>query len=404
MAIDNNINTTWSSIYYSYDNRFANEWIKIDTGGLRGLKRVTVTPRQPQEYCYNGDFYLEVSPDGTNWVKPDYDFREYRLRTTYNKYVFDFKDTIYARYVRLTSNSLYLDQNYSCYFQIGEIDIEQITLSATASSTLNSDWAVTNILDDVVSRCWSSQYSASENSTEWVYIDTGTPRQISGVRVKPRPGGLCFPKDFKFQYSTNGTSWTDVSGQSYTNYPDPGSNEQSFVFGSAVNARYIRLYATKLRADQYGNYYCQIADFVADMEIKRIATASSNLSGWEPVKVTDAIAGTYWSSQYRSSENNTEWIYADLGSSQKVSGLRVAPRPQGCFPKDFKIQYSADASTWTDVVGQSYVNYYNPGSTIQKFVFSDLVSARYIRIYATKLRPDDGGNHYFQLGEMFVDP
>lgn len=398
-VIDGNVNTAWSSQYYSFDNRHASEWVKVDTGGNRGIKRITVTPTQPKETCYNGKFYIEVSQDGSNWVKPDVDFREYRIRSTYNKYVYDFAYPIYARYVRLTSTELYFDEYYGCYFQFAEIDIEEIPYGVSASSNL-SGWEPAKVADNHSSTNWSSNYHSTENNTEWVYIDTGVTQNITGVRLKPR--GYCFPKDFKLQYSTNGSSWTDIPGQSYTNYSDPGTTMQPFIFSSGVNARYIRLYATKLRADQYGYYYCQLADFLFNTETKRTATASTSISGWSASKVTDCIGDTCWSSNSHSSASSTEWIYVDIGSQKKVSGLRVYPRTY-CFPEDFKIQYSNNASSWTDVAGQTYTGYYDPEGSTQRFVFTSLVDARYIRIYATKLRKDQYDNYYFQLGEIFVD-
>ena len=67
--------------------------------------------------------------------------------------------------------------------------------------------------------------------------------------------------DFSFKVSTDATTWTDVKGQSFTEFPNPGSSKVTFTFESAVAARYVCLYVTKLAADENGNHYLQMAEF-----------------------------------------------------------------------------------------------------------------------------------------------
>lgn len=139
--------------------------------------------------------------------------------------------------------------------------------NATASSYVNSTWVPANAIDGNNSTGWSSASTGGESGTaQWIYFDMGTNYNVKRVRLVPRTNGgtYCFPVDFKFQYSTNASTWTDVPGQSYTNYPDPVGVSQSFVFSSTVSARYMRLYATKFRMDDYSTYYVQIAEFYAD--------------------------------------------------------------------------------------------------------------------------------------------
>jgi len=60
--------------------------------------------------------------------------------------------------------------------------------------------------------------------------------------------------------SSNGTLWTDISGQSYTNFTNPESTEQMFTLGVAVNPHYIRVYVTKIGKDSYNNNCMQLAE------------------------------------------------------------------------------------------------------------------------------------------------
>lgn len=400
-AIDADVNTTWSSNGYTTENN--TEWVKVDTGGNRMVKRVTLTPRQPNELSYPSIFTIQVSTDNTTWFNADYDIRQYRVEN-YTKFVYNFNEPLYGRYVRVHATKLGHDDNqpWSYIMQLGDVKIEEIPYGAISSSAL-SGWETYKVLDGNGTTVWSSNGYATSNNTEWIYINTGAVNKIDGVRLTPRANGYGFPVDFKFQSSNDASTWTDISGASYTNYANPGSTVQTFKFNSTVSAQYIRLYATKLGLDNGTTYYLQLADFKVDMLAKRTTTASSSISGWDVSKAADNQPNTYWSSNGYSSANNTEWVYADMGSQQNWSGLRIRPRPDYCFPVNFKIQYSNDASTWTDVTGQDYVDYYSPGNTTQVFPFSSLVSARYLRVYATKLRADAFGNYYMQLDEIIVD-
>jgi len=130
-------------------------------------------------------------------------------------------------------------------------------VNSVADSQL-TNWEAVKVLDNDSGTCWSSSQAQSANETRWIYVDLGSSKDIQGVKINPRVLGYCFPVDFKFQYSTDTNTWTDVTGQSYTSYTRP-TTPQTFTFSTTVNARYLRLYATKLSTDG-GNYYCQIAD------------------------------------------------------------------------------------------------------------------------------------------------
>ncbi|MFC5403308.1 discoidin domain-containing protein [Cohnella soli] len=401
-AVDADVNTTWSSIGHT-DSK-STEWITVDTGGNRMVKRVTLTPRQPNEFSFPGKFIIQVSTDNSTWIDADYDIRQYRIESP-TQMVYDFNEPLNGRYVRIYATELGHDENQPWIYrlQLGDVKIEDIPYSVSQSS-MTSGWEGYKVLDDNPDTAWSSIGHASAASTEWVAIDTGAVNSFDAIKVTPRAlNGYGFPVDFKFQSSNNGTTWTDITGAAYTAYPNPGTATQTFKFDSTVNARYIRIYATKLSADQYGNYYMQIADVKPDMTPKRTASVSSSIAGWEAAKVADGQNNTYWSSNAHGSASSTEWVSIDMGSVQNWSGLRVRPRPDYCFPVNFKLQSSTDGVNWTDISGHTYVDYYNPGSTTQVFPFSGLVSARYFRLYATKLSADQFGNYYIQLGEMVAD-
>ncbi|HEY0828407.1 MAG TPA: discoidin domain-containing protein, partial [Bacilli bacterium] len=291
-AIDADINTNWSSIGHTSET--STEWINVDTGGNRMVKRVTLTPRQPQELSYPGTFNIQVSLDNSTWTNAE--VQRSRLESP-ARYVYSFNEPLYGRYVRIHATSLGHDeqQPWNYIMQLGDIKLEEIPYSALASSSLVG-WETYKVLDSNSASVYSSTSHGSSAGTEWIQVNTGAVNKITGIRLTPRSGGYCFPVDFKFQSSNDGTNWTDISGASYSNYTNPGSATQTFKFNSAVSSQYIRLYVTKLGIDDFGIYYLQIADFKVDLLAKRVSTASSSSSGWEASKAVDNQTGTYWSS------------------------------------------------------------------------------------------------------------
>ncbi len=399
--IDASENTTWSSVGHSTNAN--TEWATIDTGENRMVQRVTLTARQPAEFGYPGKFKIQVSVDNTYWQDAVYDVRQYRLESPARN-VYEFNEPLYGRYVRVLASELGHDENQprNFYMQLADIKIEEIPYEAVASSSL-SGWNASSILDNNSETSWSSDAHSTAAHTEWIALYTGAPIQVSSVQITPRKNGLGFPKDFKFQTSQNGMNWIDIPGSSYTEYPNPGSYAQHFKFSNTVEAQYIRMIATKLGADEFNNYYMQISDMKADTLVSRAPFASSFLPGWEVEKAADSQLDTYWSSMFHTSSAHTEWLAVDMGSQRNWSGIRLTPRPQYGFPVDFTLQSSNDGLNWVNIPGQTYKSYYNPGSTTQLFSFSETVSARYFRVHATKLSPDESGNYYLQLGEVIVD-
>ncbi|MDI4648154.1 discoidin domain-containing protein [Cohnella hashimotonis] len=400
-AIDADPNTTWSSAGHS--SNASTEWVTVDTGASRMIQRVTLTPRQPNELSYPSKFNIQVSTDNATWVNADYDIRQYRIESPARN-VYDFNEPLYGRYVRVYATELGHDENQPWGFQLqlGDVKIEEIPYGTSQSSAI-AGWEGAKVLDGNQTTVWSSNAHSAAASAEWLAIDLGAARPIGAVKVTPRLSGVAFPVDFKFQSSVDGTTWTDIAGASYIGYANPGSAAQTFKFGSGVTARYVRMYATKLGADDYGNYYMQIADMRPDTLPPRTSASSSSIAGWETAKIADGQNDTYWSSAGHTAAAATEWASIDTGSVQSWSGLRIRPRPDAGFPVNFKLQSSVDGTNWTDIVGHDYMDYYNPKSTTQVFPFSSLVSARYFRMYATKLSADSFGNYYMQLAEIIAD-
>jgi subtilisin family serine protease len=121
------------------------------------------------------------------------------------------------------------------------------------------------------------------------------------------------------------------------------------------------------------------------------ATPNTTSFGWSSM----SVAGSF--------PDPNPWYQLDFGEAKLFSRVDLYPRNDTDagfgdnvglgFPEDFVIQTSTDAITWNTV--QTLSRYPKP-STVQRFYF-DPQNARYVRVWATKLR-----DPFFQLAEIEV--
>ncbi|MEK8131871.1 BNR-4 repeat-containing protein [Paenibacillus filicis] len=135
------------------------------------------------------------------------------------------------------------------------------------ASQSHGTFPVSRLIDGNVNTFWSTPTSKT-NVTQWVYLDLGQKLQVGQVRLAPRQeAGYGFPVDFMLEYSGDAVNWAQVPGQSYSGYPNPGKQLQTFTFTEPVPARYIRLTVTKLGKDNNLDYVLQLGEFWADYKL-----------------------------------------------------------------------------------------------------------------------------------------
>ncbi|MEI8040892.1 MAG: discoidin domain-containing protein [Verrucomicrobiota bacterium] len=137
----------------------------------------------------------------------------------------------------------------------------EVNLTVMASSAIPG-WPATNAIDGNPGTVWSSSgHGAVSDAVEWLMVDYGQVIPMTGVSITPRPGGGCWPADYRIEYSTDGFTWSTVPGMDFTDQTAPPGT-LSLAFGNSIIARGLRLYATRLSSDG-SNYYLQIAEFKA---------------------------------------------------------------------------------------------------------------------------------------------
>ncbi len=103
----------------------------------------------------------------------------------------------------------------------------------------------------------SNKYHSGKYFAEALAM-TAPSGSASGIKLTPREDLYCFPSKFVLQYSDDGINWTDI--RTYSDYAVTDSTEKVFEFGETIEAKYFRVYALELTADQFGSYALQIAE------------------------------------------------------------------------------------------------------------------------------------------------
>jgi hypothetical protein len=185
------------------------------------------------------------------------------------------------------SMSLLLLQNHLNAEEYRSDGASSKSLPRNSAYASTSNFPAGNAIDNKDS-FWSSSGHVTAGNTEWIYIDLGETVDVDRIRLTPRWKGLGFPKGFELQYSDDAISWITIPGHKYNNYTPPLGDafidsDQWFDIEGIIKARYIRLYATELGKDDYGNYYCQIAEFNAEppRPLSNSPFFSSNGEQWD---------------------------------------------------------------------------------------------------------------------------
>lgn len=164
----------------------------------------------------------------------------------------------------VASKAGYIHSIINKYFQ----DAHRI--SAWSSSD-NPSFPAGNGIDGSAATMYSSNAQPTKNTVTTYNIDlgnavgTGTYNKIDRIRIKPRSDSKGFPVSFSFESSNDAISWTQIPGQSYTNFPTPptGGADVVFAFSKYVKAEYIRINVTELGTDG-SNWVLQFTEFYAD--------------------------------------------------------------------------------------------------------------------------------------------
>jgi len=247
-----------------------------------------------------------------------------------------------------------------------------------ASSVESAATPASNAVDGNTGTRWSSQFS----DPQWIYVDLGQVDTISQVVLNWE---TAYGKQYQIQVSNDAQNWTTI----YTQANGAGGVETLTV---STSGRYVRMYGTQ-RGTGYGYSLWEFQVFgsvgaaptatptgtpapagcgTANLALNRPATASSlESSAYPAAAAVDGNTGTRWSSAF----SDPQWLQVDLGSVRSV--CKVVLNWEAAYGKQYQIQVSNDATTWTTIYNQTS----GAGGTETLNVSG---SGRYVRMYGTQ--------------------
>lgn len=168
--------------------------------------------------------------------------------------------------------------------------------------------------------------SATAEAVKWVQVDLGANVSLDTVRIRPQyhndPGaggwiaGYGFPLRFKVEVSSvaDFSTSTVIANQTSSDFANPGNTAVSFN-ASAVNARYVRVTATKLWQRGAGlNYVFTLAEIEA-------LSAASNIALGKSVSANDSYEGSGWSKDHLTDGNYQQQVPAILAENPAAAIL-----------------------------------------------------------------------------------
>jgi hypothetical protein len=226
--------------------------------------------------------------------------------------------------------------------------------TASASST-DFGWVASNAFNGTTAGDgWHSGANGFPATTEWLQYDfgAGNDKDIVEFHIAARTSFTTQnPKDFRLQYSDNGTDWTtSITVISCTTWA-ANSYAMAFSANSGFGAdgnphRYWRLFVS------VGANVTEIAEMeyrtsIGGSDVTGSGSASVNSSGGgtSAADAFDNDGVTRWQSPI----SGSCWLKYDFGAGNEKNVAEVAfvasARPSFA-PSHFQIQYSDDDATW----------------------------------------------------------
>ncbi len=217
-----------------------------------------------------------------------------------------------------------------------------VNVAPNATATATSEESVAMDAGAAIDGDLNTRWSSEQYDDESITVDLGESTYIDSVILRWE---AAYGLEYNIELSDDGVNFT--SAVSVTN-GDGGEDDLPV----AASGRYVRMQGID-RATGYG-YSLWEFEIYAEGETTppppvnlaegQTVVASSEDGIFYATSAVDGDGGTRWSSAF----TDDEWIYVDLGSTQTIS--QVVLNWEGAYGSHYKIQVSADASSWTDLI------------------------------------------------------
>ncbi|XP_033107775.1 uncharacterized protein LOC117109513 isoform X2 [Anneissia japonica] len=401
--------------------RDLNQWIQVDLGKIRQVSGVVTQGRNgysPGQWVES--YKVSYSIDATNWEpivgnagvpmefvgNSDTDTAVTRL----------FAAGVHARFIRI--HPLSWNGHISMRFEVLGCPVPCIdglgmesgaipSASIKASSEYNAQHGprrgrLNLVPDSDGIGAWAAK---TRDLNQWIQVDLGKIRQVSGVVTQGRNGYSPgqWVESYKVSYSMDANKWEPIVGSTGVPMEFVGNSDTDTavtrLFPAGVHARFIRIHPLSwnghisMRFEVLG---CPVPCIDGlGMESGAIQSASIKASSKYNAQhgprrarlnlVPDSDGIGAWAAKTR---DLNQWIQVDLGKIRQVSGVVTQGRngySPGQWVKSYKISYSMDANKWEPIVGSTGVPMEFVGNsdtdTAVTRLFPAGVHARFIRIH-----------------------
>lgn len=423
--------------------------LTVELTNKQSINNVTFYPvlsGSGQEQAVAGfpsDFVVEVSVDGDDWITVVSE-TGFRAPRNGESLIFNFTATESVKYVRLVALEMNpVGDKYA--LQLREMEISLLTTPAKHEVTAIEDENIaaaskgafvtspntadgTNTVDkliDGISADGANYFGIPSQSTNYdasFEVELPQAQEINQIKLFPRISGGSqngFPVDYTVEISVDGRDWTTVKTVTGAN----PATAQSYYFAPAVEARYVKVAATKLwsTSNEWTEWQEVYAFQMSEIEVYLLSEAPDgtlydvNLAfGGTAEMDVDAnsatqgveklIDGNHGTSMFTKviaddADPSTDASYPveiiiELINQQPVNEILLYQQQGGTdweggidvsgFPKSFTLSVSTDKAKWTEVTSKT--DYPKPAvdSDPQKFTFEE-VEAKYVKLYASEL-------------------
>ncbi|KAM3605223.1 uncharacterized protein V6R79_022465 [Siganus canaliculatus] len=214
------------------------EWIQVDLGFLRFVTAIGVQgaiSKETKKHYYVRSYKVDVSSNGEDWVtvkenskqkifqgnhNPTDEIRSYLPKPTLVRYIrirpLVWEQGICMRFEIYGCRT----SDYPCSGMLGMVSGQISDAQISASSHADRGWVAENARLMTGRSGWTGQQTKQPFRNEWLQVDLGTDKLVSGVVIqggKHRDRNV-FMKKFKFGHSLDGEEWTMIKDENSTKH------------------------------------------------------------------------------------------------------------------------------------------------------------------------------------------
>ena len=221
------------------------------------------------------------------------------------------KNLFKMRFTKVAAVVLAAALTVSVYMALADFSERQLTIvSVQVSSTLGGNMGPQNLINNAK----DDMFSSANDANAWVYIELDDVYAVSQVKLWARGDKYGFPNTIRVDSSIDGISWAVVPGAAFQ-FPHTGNYitnvENPLVFGSPVNAKYVRIVTTDSFYDGTSSLtqYAEIEafgddssytgdDMLQNYKIKRIGPTNTKWFQFEDVAILASYPSDAFFVQY----------------------------------------------------------------------------------------------------------